>query len=145
MGLDVSHDCWNGAYSAFMRFRSNLAAAIGIDIMNMENFGGKQIPWPSKTDEPLVILLNHSDCDGTIAVEDLIPLADRLDQVAKLIEAGPPPDDMTGMSMEMKDGALSVQRHGGHLTRNGGTVGAARTFAKGCRLAASRNEIVDFH
>lgn len=55
MGLDVSHDCWNGAYSAFMRFRSNLAAAIGIDIMNMENFGGKQIPWPSKTDEPLAL------------------------------------------------------------------------------------------
>jgi hypothetical protein len=29
MGLDTSHDCWHGAYSAFMRWRSELCRAAG--------------------------------------------------------------------------------------------------------------------
>lgn len=144
MGLDTTHDCWHGAYSAFHRFRQNLAAAIGIKLEEMEWFGGEK-PFPSKQDEPLVILLKHYDDRGDIAVEDLLPLADRLDQVAAIIEAGTPPDDMTGFSMTMAGDKIIAERHGGHLMRNGGTVGAARTFAKGCRLAAERGEPVRFH
>lgn len=30
MGLDTSHDCWHGAYSAFMRWRVELARAAGL-------------------------------------------------------------------------------------------------------------------
>ncbi len=38
MGLDVSHDCWHGAYSAFMRWRQEIARAAGIPLTLMENF-----------------------------------------------------------------------------------------------------------
>ena len=29
MGLDISHDAWHGAYSAFNRFRQKVAQAMG--------------------------------------------------------------------------------------------------------------------
>lgn len=29
MGLDTTHDCWHGAYSAFMRWREQIAEAAG--------------------------------------------------------------------------------------------------------------------
>lgn len=32
MGLDTTHDCWHGAYSAFHRFRHGIARAIGLDL-----------------------------------------------------------------------------------------------------------------
>jgi len=39
MGLDVSHDCWHGAYSAFMRWRSKLAEVAGLPpLVLMEGF-----------------------------------------------------------------------------------------------------------
>lgn len=38
MGLDTSHDCWHGAYSAFMRWRRAVAKAAGIPLDLMENF-----------------------------------------------------------------------------------------------------------
>ena len=141
MGLDTSHDCWHGAYSAFHRFRQNLAAAIGIDLLKMASFVPDGIAWPSKKDEPLVSLLNHSDCDGSIPVKELIPLANRLDEVANIIEQGPPPNDCSGFSMT----ATSLEVTGGHLMRNGGTAESARIFAKGCRLAASQRQVVRFH
>jgi hypothetical protein len=30
MGLDLTHDCWSGAYSAFMRWRTEIAKAAGL-------------------------------------------------------------------------------------------------------------------
>ena len=39
MGLDVSHDCWHGAYSAFMRWRCAVAKAAGMPPLQlMEGF-----------------------------------------------------------------------------------------------------------
>ena len=39
MGLDVSYDCFNGAYSSFMRFRIGLSKIVGIpDLSKMEGF-----------------------------------------------------------------------------------------------------------
>jgi hypothetical protein len=38
MGLDVSHDAWHGAYSAFMRWRTEIARAAGIPLEFMEGF-----------------------------------------------------------------------------------------------------------
>ena len=127
MGLDTTHNCWHGGYIGFNMFRENLAKAIGVNLHIMEGYVVDGLPWPSRDDEPLVSLLYHSDCQGDIPVEELIPLANRLDEVATLIEAGPVPAE------------------GGHLARNGGTVAAARTFAEGCRLAAGHGEPVEFH
>lgn len=38
MGLDTSHDCWHGAYSAFNRWREGIAKAAGIPLPLMEGF-----------------------------------------------------------------------------------------------------------
>ena len=40
MGLDVSHGCWSGPYSQFMRWRTWLAARAGYPLGLMEGFFG---------------------------------------------------------------------------------------------------------
>ena len=123
MGLDTSHGCWHGAYSSFNRFRKKVCEVAGYgDLDKREGFSDNApgIPWP--TDDPLVALLHHSDCDGEIAAEDCGPIADRLEGLLPSLErAG--------------DG-------GGHI---GDYAVAARTFIVGLRDAAAKNEAVDFH
>ncbi len=41
MGLDTTHDCWHGPYSSFNRWRTQLAAEIGLPLPLMEGF----CPW----------------------------------------------------------------------------------------------------
>jgi hypothetical protein len=38
MGLDTSHGCWHGPYSQFMRWRTWLAARIGLPLQLMQGF-----------------------------------------------------------------------------------------------------------
>jgi hypothetical protein len=39
MGLDTTHNCWHGAYSAFMRWRQEIAKAAGLPPLDlMEGF-----------------------------------------------------------------------------------------------------------
>jgi hypothetical protein len=40
MGLDTSHGCWHGPYSQFMRWRTWLAAQVGIPLRLMDSFYG---------------------------------------------------------------------------------------------------------
>src|SRR6266566_4236438 len=121
MGLDCSHDCWHGAYSAFMRWRSKLLeVSYHLDLMQMKNFNG-DITWQVLGKDPLVILLNHSDCDGIIEVKDCEPLANRLEELLPLL---PKEDDL------------------GHI---GSWQNKTQQFIDGLRLAASRGEDVDFH
>ena len=83
MGLDTTHDCWHGSYSSFGKFREAVARRCGIDLDRMEGFCDDGTPWNSLPPDPILALLNHSDCDGEIAIQDLIPLADRLDAIAQ--------------------------------------------------------------
>ena len=87
MGLDTSHDCWHGAYSAFARWRKRIAAAVGINLDSMEGFGGSR-SWSEWALDPIAVLLNHSDCDGEIAHEVCGPLADRLEGLLPLLLSG---------------------------------------------------------
>lgn len=85
MGLDISHGCWYGAYSAFMRWRTALCDAAGYGAINLrEGFTLPGIPWPA--DDVLTVLLAHSDCDGEIAWEDCGPLAARLEELLPALE-----------------------------------------------------------
>jgi len=145
MGLDVSHDCWSGAYSSFNRFREELWDASDRDInvyghwSDEDLIGRRKGPGPLFEDQceghagtrlfceahpakdPLDYLLNHSDCDGEIPVWQLIPLAERLEKIAP-----------------------SMPAYGrGHL-RHGGPRAAAFRFANGCRVAAAANKPVEF-
>lgn len=80
MGLNVSHDCWNGPYSAFNRWRVAIANYAGIDLPGMFGFGG-ETPWEDLPADPLYILLNHSDCDGIIEWKHAKALANRLEEL----------------------------------------------------------------
>lgn len=88
MGLDTSHDCWHGPYSAFHRWRAGIARLAGIDLEQMEGFGGEWRSWDSVPQSPLLILLMHSDCDGEIAARDCGPLADELERLVQNMPAG---------------------------------------------------------
>jgi hypothetical protein len=88
MGLDFSHceACWG--YGGFMIFRKRVAASIGIDLDAMVGFGGSR-EWPSAEKEPLVYLLNHSDCDGHLTPKQCKVVAPRL---LEIIDAWPDAD-----------------------------------------------------
>lgn len=150
MGLDTSHDCWHGAYSAFHRWRKEIASVAGLPPLElMEGFyeplNSKGLPslyygietkdktylkdlderlpikWDCLKPSPLHDLLNHSDCDGEIESEDCGPIADALEELLPKLPAG---DD-------------------------GWNIGNWRDktaqFIAGLRLAASKGENVNFH
>lgn len=89
MGLNVTHGCWDGAYSSFGRFREALAEQVGLKLPDMVGFGGK-MPWDLLRPDPLWVLLNHSDCDGEIAHADCGPLAKRLHEIAATTDRATP-------------------------------------------------------
>lgn len=76
MGLDVSHNCWAGSYSTFTHFRNALAAAAGHDSWRPT--------WPAE--DPLILLLDHSDCDGFIHHSLCEPIANRLEELIPQLE-----------------------------------------------------------
>lgn len=120
MGLDTSHGCWHGPYSAFMRWRTQIASCIGLTLDGMVGFGGTT-EWPDAEKEPLVHLLNHSDCDGEIESKHCAAIADRLSEILPLMPKGDA---------------------GGHI---GDWTEETQTFIDGLRLAAELGENVDFH
>lgn len=72
------------SYSGFARWRERIVAAVGLgDLRDYEGFGGHK-PWPSAESEPLIPLLNHSDCDGELWGWEINGLADRLRAVIRL-------------------------------------------------------------
>jgi len=108
MGLDTTHDCWNGPYSAFSRFRNYLAQAAGYKIIpagtrlttgDVYQFNTVDIDWtryedenyfgewgPDKVpDDKLLLLIVHSDCEGVIRHRHAGPLADRLEELEPAI------------------------------------------------------------
>lgn len=102
MGLDTSHGCWHGSYSSFSIFREALARAAEWPAdgpeEGFEASGGSRINWASLPDgwvmgegwesvpeDPLVILMAHSDCDGVLPVFALTPLADRLQELRPIV------------------------------------------------------------
>jgi hypothetical protein len=130
MGLDTTHDCWHGAYSAFMRWRSEIARAAGG--VHIDSDGRYQLAWhdfeeknyygewDTSPSDPLTILLAHSDCEGVIKAADCSWLADRLEALLPRLNG---------------DG-------GGHI---GSYRDKTQQFIAGLRTAAQRGEDVEFH
>jgi hypothetical protein len=119
MGLDTSHDCWHGAYSAFGRWRQKLCEIAGYGQLESHVGFGGITPWP--TDDPLCKLLDHSDCDGEILVEDCAPLAARLTELLPALKRS--------------------GEGGGHV---GSYYGTTVQFICGLLKASSNNENVTF-
>src|SRR5580658_3757338 len=108
MGLEFSHCSASWSYSSFNDFRHRLAAAARIRWPSTRRgFGVK--PWCQSFD-PLVILLNHSDCNGYIPHNACLALAHRLEEIMSSWA----PDDfdrMNGMALVkgLRQAAISRQ------------------------------------
>src|SRR4029453_4231566 len=106
MGLWVSHECWTGAYSAFSRWREQLARSAGYTIAKVTWEDGDVfvngrdcvlIDWGTVPNamlmgeggetpaDPLLVLIAHSDCEGVIHPAQAGPLADRLTELLPLL------------------------------------------------------------
>lgn len=140
MGLDTSHDCWHGAYSAFTVWRNAVAEAAGYAVWPVqwhdkvcrptimidwghiasENPGHLLGEWNTSPADPLFVLFAHQDCEGVIHPQHAGPLADRLEEVYPHLEA------VEGWQLE-------------HLQNR------TRKFIDGLRRAVAANEDVDFH
>jgi hypothetical protein len=146
MGLNVSHDAFDGAYSAFQRLRQEVAHAIGGSYPPhfLRNAAGKIVYkndfaivddslelgmwyWDSEkyskeTHPGLYEFLCHSDCDGEISPEMCVHVADELEALLPLMPIG----------------------GDGHIAREGGCREVLRRFIAGCRDAAEANEPLTF-
>jgi hypothetical protein len=127
MGLNVSHNAFNGAYSAFNRFREAVCKATGghwCDEISGYDYWKFGEGYTSKSHPGLYEFLKHSDCDGEISSELAAKCADEMEALLPALEA-------------QGDG-------GGHLSRNGGYAGTARKWIEGCRQAAADSEELSF-
>ena len=149
MGLDVTHGCWHGAYSAFSRWRTKLAEVAGYEVLHMpkidsNNEYGRPMwdlrlhyphimvdwghiteahlngEWDETPADPLMVLIAHYDCDGYIFRAQQQPLIERLKELLPLLD----------------------------VTEENGHIGNYRTkteeFIKGLELAYINNETVEF-
>jgi hypothetical protein len=74
VSIAFTHCTAQWSYSGFNAARTRLAAQIGIVLDDMVGFGSfssrstrGQTPWPHPSTNPLIYLLNHSDCDGNLS------------------------------------------------------------------------------
>jgi hypothetical protein len=134
MGLYVSHNAFNGAYSAFNRMRQEVARAMGGSYPPHNEFGilvqGFKTdrwywgPGYSRATHPgLWEFFCHSDCDGNISPEMCANVADELEALLPKIR-----NDLDW----------------GHIERAGGYREAVRSFIAGCRAAAAADEPLEF-
>ncbi len=138
MGLDTSHDCWHGAYSAFSRWRNEIAMAAGYmvgDVKYENGFTSKTVlvdwghvteanlagQWDATPADPLMVLIAHSDCEGVIKPAQAGPLADRLESLLPKL----PTEDAPGHIGNWRD--------------------KTQAFIDGLRAAAKAGEDVEFH
>lgn len=151
MGLDISHDTWHGAYSAFNLWRQQVAYLAGFPPLElMEGFYDEDhqpfillhhlfksddisiypikrlmerlpIKWDAFSNDPLSELLYHSDCDGYITYGKCGKIAKRLTELLPII-----------------DDSLDF---GGHI---GNFKSKTLQFIKGLELANSRKEKLIF-
>lgn len=147
MGLDTSHDCFHGAYSAFGRWRLEVAKAGGYHTCLVKDEDGVHrdaimidwghlpeghLPegylygiWTETPEDPLIVLIAHSDCEGEIFPKQAAPLADRLEGLLPILAA--------------------LDEGGGHIAARGGWVGVTEKFIAGLRQAAVAGEPVGFY
>ena len=155
MGLDISHDCWHGAYSAFMRWRSHIAAAAGLPPLRMMEGIWEKDPectiygsgdgLGSVRDAILERLGQVVYCALPIRWASLkpMPLFELLhhsdcDGFIPAASCGPIADDLQSI---VNSGALDGQDLGGHI---GDIKEKTQTFIDGLRAASDAKEDVRF-
>jgi hypothetical protein len=84
MGLNTTHGCFDGAYSSFGYFRKQIAKKIDVDLMSFTGFGGS-VDFDT-LDHPIKPLLNHSDCDGSLTVDEAKSIVKGIDMILEKME-----------------------------------------------------------
>src|SRR5687767_2435297 len=79
-GSQTSRERPHWSYSGFMAFRDRLAKAAGLlgETDSLNDAYSRREKWPSQFDEPLVILIDHGDCEGDLSPDQCRRLAPRL-------------------------------------------------------------------
>ena len=119
MGLETSHDCWNGSYSSFNRFRYSLGHQIGIDLDDYIGYNEKGTKDLSKIDHELMPLFNHSDCDGRLTIKECKSIVKGLNSILENF------NDKTQADWGFKENIIQ--------------------FRDGCLDAISKKQMVKFH
>jgi hypothetical protein len=100
----------------------------------------------AETHPGLLEFLAHSDCDGEIAPDVCLRVADDLEALLPKIEELDDGDLHGGVSFRRTaTDEISVTRHPGHIARDGGYVAVTRRFIEGCRRAAAAGEVLGFY
>jgi hypothetical protein len=105
MGIDFSHCDAHWAYSGFNRFRMRLARDIGINLDEMAGFTIKYGKSWDDIDDPIVPLLDHSDCDGHLTPEECGAIAPRLEELVSVWEDGYDKENALSLAAGMRDAA----------------------------------------
>ena len=103
MPLPMSHNAWTGTYFHFDDWRARVAKAAGYEVeLDEDPQNWTELLPESDTirerilqghwepEDPVLILLMHSDCEGVIQPPDGRRLAARLDELLDKIGAGEP-------------------------------------------------------
>ncbi len=155
MGLDTTHNCWHGAYSAFMRWRSEVARAAGLPPLElMEGFftpqgggGNGMIPTfylGPRCDDLTVSSIKRLEERLPILWDSLKPSAlhellyhSDCDGELPVESCGPIADALEAILPNLPEGEA-----GGHI---GNWRAKTRAFIDGLRDAAAKREPVGFH
>lgn len=126
MGLNTTHNAWQGPYSSFNEFRKWLASKINI---NLDEYIGYMHPDATKEitsiNHKIMSLLNHSDCDGELTPEECRQIAEGIEEI------------LNGISKEESENA----ENNWHFSN----YNKAKRFKEGCLHAYSKNEHMEFH
>ena len=109
MGLDTSHNCWHAPYSMFNRFRTSLASQIGINLNDYFGYNENGTKELTSIEHDIQPLLNHSDCDGELTVEEAARIVKGLDNILENFDEKIPSDfDFKEQIIQFRDGCLDA-------------------------------------
>jgi hypothetical protein len=152
MGLDTSHNCWHGAYGAFMRWREKIANVAGLPPLElMEGFYTPLYPKPANLNLPSLYhgideeerYLKHIDSQLPIKWECLKPSPLHFLLYHSDCDGNIPWSKCRKIANELEKliSKLPDEDVGGHI---GNWREKTRTFVDGLRLAYSKKENVRF-
>lgn len=158
MGLDTTHNCWHGAYSAFMRWRQEVARAAGLPPLElMEGFFVPNFPKRDALVIPTFFLGMQRDEDALFTrsikrLEESLPIRWECLKPSPLHELlyhsdcdGEIPADRCGPIADALEAILPnipMGSGGGHI---GNWQAKTQQFINGLRDAAAKGEPVGFH
>jgi hypothetical protein len=109
MGLNITHDCFNGPYSTFNLFRHSLGIQIGINLDEYKGYNKNGTKDLSKIEHELMPLLNHSDCNGRLTIKESKSIVKGLNRVLENFVENDNYDVMfKEMIIKFRDGCLDA-------------------------------------